>query len=758
MSQTHSPGNRDVIRLLVRSRYLILAAIFSTGLWLALPMAVAAADAEATTPSRIVPPQEDLVAGPPAGPWRRLFLDAMVVEQQQGLSRVFHAATKHPGNPVLGPTQSWEKGSGRAGPYLYGTIFWDDGKLRMWYHGWHNGAYHNGYAESTDGLNWVKPNLGLVEIDGSKDNNVFFGINPNQDIDAPWKRQGMCHNPSVIKRPWVKDPNQRYALFCFGQEWHKSRVAFSPDGLHWTFVPETAKQGLFPTGDVTNFFYDPYRDRYVATRKTANRRGRAVGVAVSNDGLEWSLPVPQPVFVADDLDPDATQIYGMPVFAYQGMYLGLPWIYRARWPKPHTNVAGNLGEAERDSPCTMDVQLAWGWDLINWTRPPRREQFIPRGAPAEFDSDMIYTARCPVQVGDELYFYYGGWDGPHNDSSCKASIGLAVLRLDGFCSMRAGDDEGWLISRRELFRVPKVEINALTQDNGYVVAEILDTENRPIPGFTRDDCIAFTGDATGHVLRWKTEQLPEEFLDVDKKLRFFLKNADLYAYLPDQATGPQEVRYVPGENGGTLPNGDQLPVGQRFRTKAPPSRFSIEKEDGLVYLDMHSPGGQGGNATFYKDVEFNDQTDWTLECWVRVADHGNQPSYGLSSFMRPNYGRGTALYLREDAVGIMSSEEYDHQVIKSVPMDTTNGFHWYRLVHEGGPEGTVALFVDGEEKIRLDFTELYVWRGRGLNVSFGPNASNCEGRLLVAAFGYRVGDSKVLLGPVPTREGSGEAN
>ena len=35
-------------------------------------------------------PEEDLIAGPPAGPWRRLFLDAMVVEDQQGLERVFH--------------------------------------------------------------------------------------------------------------------------------------------------------------------------------------------------------------------------------------------------------------------------------------------------------------------------------------------------------------------------------------------------------------------------------------------------------------------------------------------------------------------------------------------------------------------------------------------------------------------------------------------------------------------------------------------
>lgn len=41
-------------------------------------------------------------------PWRRLFLDAMVTEESQGLKRVFHSAEKHPGNPVLRYEKPWE--------------------------------------------------------------------------------------------------------------------------------------------------------------------------------------------------------------------------------------------------------------------------------------------------------------------------------------------------------------------------------------------------------------------------------------------------------------------------------------------------------------------------------------------------------------------------------------------------------------------------------------------------------------------------
>ena len=36
-------------------------------------------------------------------------------------------------------------------------------------------AYMVRYAESDDGLKWTLPNSGLVELDGSKDNNIVLG-------------------------------------------------------------------------------------------------------------------------------------------------------------------------------------------------------------------------------------------------------------------------------------------------------------------------------------------------------------------------------------------------------------------------------------------------------------------------------------------------------------------------------------------------------------------------------------------------------
>lgn len=474
----------------------------------------------ATPPAPFAPPDRgtDLLTGSRVGPWRRLFLDAMTVEESHGLTRVFHSAEKHPASPVVRRDQAWEGATGMSGPYLYGTVLPEGGRLRMWYQCIHRGN-HVGYAESADGIAWTKPALGIIEHMGSKANNMLISAL------QPEVTGGVCHNPSVIHCPWEPDPARRYVLFCYEATRGRARSAYSPDGLHWRFAPETAAEGLFSSSDVVSFFWDPYHTRFASTWKTSNRRGRAAGVAWSSDGRAWAKPLDGPVFGADDLDPDATQVYGMPVFPYQGLYLGLPWIYHARYFKGGAYSVPRLHEAQEDSPRTMDTQFAWSWDLINWTRPPARAPFIPRGS---WDGGMLFTARAPVQMGDCLYFYYGGFDKVHDEARATGNIGLAVMRLDGFCSMTAGAQEGWLISRRESLAKPRVVINARVSSGGWVQAELLDRRNRVLPRFSRKDCLPFSGDSVRREMTWNAPAPPDSLSDV--KIRFHLKDAALYSY------------------------------------------------------------------------------------------------------------------------------------------------------------------------------------------------------------------------------------
>lgn len=516
----------------MKRRDLLQGAILSS-----LPLLTGLNMAFGADESNSSPGLEEL-SGPSQGPWRRLFLDGAVVEQQQGLQRRFHQATKFDASPIIVADQPWEGKSAITGPYVYGTVLHEGDKFRLWYQILYQGN-HVGYAESTDGVHWTKPKLDIVSFEKETPTNLVVSI------FSPEKFSGVhCHNPSVIARPNDPDPTRRYALYGFDGGSRGPRVAFSADGFHFRYPPTDTEgnpsAALFDSSDVVSFFYDPYEARYCSTWKTRNRRGRAVGVAVSTDGLSWKKLLNGPVFVPDDHDADTTQVYGMPVFAYQGMYIGLPWIYAARYFRYGEYSVDKLHEAQADSTRTIEPQLAWSWDLVNWTRPVEREPIIARGQGGTWDAGMIVTARAPVIVEDELWFYYGGTDKVHDEPRAKAAIGLAKLRLDGFCSMshsmKESDQaaEGWLITRREPMLGPSVLINARTGPTGSITAEILDRRNRVIPGFSRAECHSFSGDSVQHKLTWSTSKFSIAKTSTDYKLRFWLKDAELFSYLPLQ--------------------------------------------------------------------------------------------------------------------------------------------------------------------------------------------------------------------------------
>lgn len=486
--------------LLIRAISLVVLVV---GFGLASGMAMAAPPKKGTLQVEY----DRTMAGEP--PFRRLFLDAMVTEESGGLTRAFHAPGKHPDNPIFEGEAPWEG----WGPNLGGTVIREGGKFRMYYYCIADGEKTKTcMAESDDGLHWTRPSLGLVEWQGSKDNNI---------VRFSTQAFKMGGQPPADKK-WL----------MFGFTGGKARVGFSDNGVQGQW--DEKGQELFSSSDVINWFFDPYRNRMCATWKTSSRRHRSVGVAWSDDLYKWTKPVEGPVFVPDDLDPDATQIYGMPVFAYQGMFIGTPLIYHSRWLKYGRYTKPEvMFEAQEGSPCTGDIQLAWSWDLINWTRTPERKPFIPNSPVKAFDCGFIGICREPVVMGDELWFYYSGWDQVHEDyKGLRAAVGLAVLRLDGFCSMQAGDQEGWLISRREVFNTPKVTINAKCRPGGYVVAELLDRNNNVIRGFEKNYCIPFTGDSVRGELTWKTNSFPKDLVDKDRKVKFYVCNADLYSYLP----------------------------------------------------------------------------------------------------------------------------------------------------------------------------------------------------------------------------------
>ena len=82
------------------------------------------------------------------------------------------------------------------------------------------------------------------------------------------------------------------------------------------------------------------------------------------------------------------------------------------------------------------------------------------------------------------------------------------------------------------FHGERIEINAATAGaQGEVAAEILDPEtNQPIPGFSKDDCDSFQGDAIRHVVTWKGKGRVGSLAGKPVKLRFHLNQAKLFSF------------------------------------------------------------------------------------------------------------------------------------------------------------------------------------------------------------------------------------
>ena len=68
---------------------------------------------------------------------------------------------------------------------MYGTVLRRRERFQMWYVCWSRLSHCRAcYAESSDGVHWEKPKLGLHEFDGSKANNIIIqSSSPEGKID-----------------------------------------------------------------------------------------------------------------------------------------------------------------------------------------------------------------------------------------------------------------------------------------------------------------------------------------------------------------------------------------------------------------------------------------------------------------------------------------------------------------------------------------------------------------------------------------------
>ncbi|SVD66079.1 uncharacterized protein METZ01_LOCUS418933, partial [marine metagenome] len=104
-------------------------------------------------------------------PGKQLFIDDFFIESMRDVRRVLNQPKKQTVERSLSIPMNcaWEAGSPR-----FQRVTYDEKahRFRLYYTNWIDGRALVCAADSSDGVAWEKPSLGLVEFDGSTDNNI----------------------------------------------------------------------------------------------------------------------------------------------------------------------------------------------------------------------------------------------------------------------------------------------------------------------------------------------------------------------------------------------------------------------------------------------------------------------------------------------------------------------------------------------------------------------------------------------------------
>ena len=451
---------------------------------------------------------------------KQLFVDDFIVAKTQGVVRELGSVTRaNAGKPILVADQPWESDS-----FLIGSAFREGGKFKIFYKVGYADPEPNdppgithlrvAYAESKDGLQWSKPELGIRTFQGSRKNNL---INP----------MGLTCLPD----PHETDPQHKYKAAYTHWQKMMAAIAHSPDGLHWTPYNDGQPVTHRAADTISQLLWDPVIDSYrLYTRTDYQSKLKAkIEVRGTRDMInpnikanptawqivrEWSFDRP------GREEYNRRQIYSLNGWFYEGVHFGLLWAYE--WPGdlsegPHDLLARHERDIMNFYILTTRGDRPWNLQWVNAQKP-----LIPRGPTGSFDKDWVQPAINIVTWNGKHWIYYAGARERHDvNGSRPASIGLATLRLDGFSFFKAKNDSGFVETRPFKLVGESLQVNA-DAGNGKLRVEVLDRSGEPVDGLSAAECHPITTDGLRHGIRWGTASLLKSLQGNTIRLRFHL--------------------------------------------------------------------------------------------------------------------------------------------------------------------------------------------------------------------------------------------
>jgi len=271
----------------------------------------------------------------------------------------------------------------------------------------------------------------------------------------------------------------------------------------------------------SSILWDPKQKLYVwftrPTDRYSDGRGPLDGGAIrriarlANKELwvEWPIAT-QNILIPDR--EDATEgfnfFYGMPTRYHAGIYWGFVWPFKLNTDIYTELVVSRNGRV--------------------FQRLPGRPRLIDLGPEGSWDAGMVFGSPNWIEVGDQWRIYYSGHDGPHGSHDRTPGIGVAVIRKEGFVSMRGPKAGGVVCTRAIQWPGGRLLVNCDAAE-GELKVRISTFEREPILGFDYDDCVSFHGDSTSHEVTWNDKRI-DDLKGQVIRVEFLLTTADLYTF------------------------------------------------------------------------------------------------------------------------------------------------------------------------------------------------------------------------------------
>lgn len=448
------------------------------------------------------------------GKSREIFIDDYLLDNLNNVSLSLHSPKEE--EVVIFFDKPWE------GPFsTYATIIKNNNKYQAYYRGLVNNKDNViCYAESEDGINWKKPNLGIYSIAGSKNNNVILA-------DA----YPITHNfsPFLDKNPKCPS-NQKYK--AIGGKDESGLIAYvSQDGIHWEPLQKdpVITKGTFDSQNVA--FWSESEKQYVcyfrvwSTGNFTQKKGvRTIARSTSKDFIHWTDPI-----MMTFGDTPMEQLYTQqtaPYYRAPHIYLAIGARFVPGKQVISSAQAKSLNVDSRYYNDASDVFIMSSRGGNSYSRYFMESFIRPGIGLSNWSSRSNYPALNVVETSPSEMSIYVTQDYAQKSAHLKRYS----MRIDGFSSLSGNFKGGSAITKPFTFEGKQLEINYATSAIGEIRFELQGKNGKPIKDFTLNDCEPITGNEISRIVNWNKNSNLNSLAGKEVRLRIQLKDADLYSF------------------------------------------------------------------------------------------------------------------------------------------------------------------------------------------------------------------------------------